>query len=126
MKIKLRWGDFILFALIVLAAVGIWVRFALMQTDQVKGEIWVEGELYKTVALADGYSDTITFQGRNSLVTIEIDGKRMRFIESQCPDHTCETMGWVSSVGATAVCLPNRTMIKLVGTGSEGVDAVVF
>ena len=50
----------------------------------------------------------------------------MRFVESQCYDHTCERTGWVSRVGDTAVCLPNRMMIKIVGAGSgDGVDATV-
>ena len=43
-KLGLRPGDFVLFALILLGACLIWVRFAMLQTDRVYGEIWHDGE----------------------------------------------------------------------------------
>ena len=125
-KLGLRPGDFVLFALILLGACLIWVRFAMLQTDRVYGEIWHDGEWGERVALSDSYHEVFEIQGDQTLCTIEADGKRMRFVQSQCYDHTCERTGWVSRVGDTAVCLPNRMMIKIVGAGSgDGVDATV-
>ena len=112
-KIPLKAGDFVIFAAIIALACGIWIRLALMQTEQTYGEILVNGELYRQVKL-----------GRTGEVTIEIDGERMRFVSSQCPDHTCERTGWISRVGQSAVCLPNRVMIKITGNSTDGVDAV--
>lgn len=125
-KLGLRPGDFVLFALILLGACLIWVRFAMLQTDRVYGEIWHGGECMERVALSDAYHEVFTVQGDQTMCTIEVDGARMRFVESQCYDHTCERTGWVSRVGDTAVCLPNRMMIKIVGAdGGDGVDAAV-
>lgn len=129
-KLGLKLGDFLLFALILMGACLIWVRFAMLQTDQVYGEIWKDGELYERVQLADGYQTTITVPGEASDSIIEVDGKRMRFVQSKCWDHTCERTGWVERVGETAVCLPNRTLIKIVGADGtteddSGIDAVV-
>lgn len=129
-KLGLKWGDFILFALILGGACLIWMRFAMIQTDNVYGEIWKDGELYERVQLADGYQNTITVPGKASDSIIEIDGKRMRFIQSKCSDHTCERTGWVERVGETAVCLPNRTLIKIARAdgstdNADGIDAVV-
>ena len=125
-KLGLRPGDFVLFALILLGACLIWVRFAMLQTDRVYGEIWHDGECIERVALSDSYHEVFEIQGDQTICTIEADGERMRFVESQCYDHTCERTGWVSRVGDTAVCLPNRMMIKIVGAGSgDGVDATV-
>ena len=125
-RLGLRPGDFVLFALILLGACLIWVRFAMLQTDRVYGEIWHDGECVERVVLSDSYHEVFEVQGDQTMCTIEADGKRMRFVQSQCYDHTCERTGWVSRVGDTAVCLPNRMMIKIVGAGSgDGVDATV-
>lgn len=123
-KFPLKAGDFVIFALILAAACGIWVRLALLQTDQTYGEIWVDGEQYRSIRLSDDTKQTITLDGRESAVTIEVDGRQMRFVDSQCYDHTCELTGWVSRVGQTAVCLPNRVMIKITGSDDSGVDVV--
>lgn len=127
-KLGLRPGDFLLFAMIIACAGLIWLRFAMLQTDQIYGEIWQDGECVERIELADSYHNMITRSGRTTEYTIEIDGKRMRFVNSQCPDHTCERTGWISRVGDTAVCLPNRAMIKIVradGSSDGDVDATV-
>ncbi len=126
-KFSLKPGDFVIFAAIIAAACGIWLRLALMQTDQTYGEIWLDGTLYQQMKLDDSTKETIQLEGRISEVTIEADGRQMRFILSECPDHTCERTGWISAVGQTAVCLPNRVMIKITGNAEDGdaVDAVV-
>lgn len=124
-----RPGDFAIFVLILLGAGLIWLRFALMQTDHVYGEIWQDGELVKRIVLDDGYHDTLQIEGHSIDSTIEIDGKRMRFVNSKCPDHTCELTGWVDKVGDTAVCLPARVLIKITSADGDdsgsGIDAVV-
>lgn len=123
-KLSLKWGDFVVFAAIIAVACVIWIRLAMMQTDQTYGEIWVDGEQYQQIKLGEGLQKTIILEGRVSEVKIEIDGEQMRFIASECYDHTCERTGWISSVGETAVCLPNRVMIKITGSTDSGVDAV--
>ena len=123
-KIPLKAGDFVIFAAIIALTCGIWIRLALMQTDQTYGEILVDGELYRQIKLGGTEQETIAFEGRTGEVTIEIDGDRMRFVSSQCPDQTCERTGWISRVGQSAVCLPNRVMIKITGSNPDGVDAV--
>lgn len=129
-KYGLRLGDFIVFAIILACAALIWLRYAMMQTDHVYGEIWQNGELVERIVLADNYSDEIVLEGKSYESTIEIDGKRMRFVNSHCSDHTCERTGWLEKVGDTAVCLPNRVLIKIVrADGSserdDGVDVIV-
>lgn len=128
MKADMRFkaGDFVVFALIAAAACAIWIHLAMMQTEQTYGEIWLDGRQIRQIKLGDETEEIITLDGRVSEVKIEIDGRQMRFISSQCYDHTCERTGWISRVGQTAVCLPNRVMIKITGsTDSGGVDAVV-
>ena len=124
-----RLGDFIVFAIILLGACLIWVRFAMMQTDHTYGEIWKDGELVQRIVLDVGYQDTIHLEGHSIDCTIEVDGTKMRFVNSKCPDHTCELTGWVDKVGDTAVCLPARVLIKITSADGDdngsGIDAVV-
>ena len=63
-KIPLKAGDFVIFAAIIALACGIWIRLALMQTEQTYGEILVNGELYRQVKLGGTGQETITFEGR--------------------------------------------------------------
>ena len=124
-KLPLKLGDFVVFAAIIVGACAIWIHLAMLQTEQTYGEIWVDGELYQEIKLGEAVQQMIGLDGRTSAVKIEVDGKQMRFIESECYDHTCERTGWISEVGETAVCLPNRVMIKISGNTESGVDAVV-
>lgn len=126
-RIPLKWGDFLIFIAIITAACGIWIHLALLQTDLTYGEIWLDGEMYQQLRLGSNTQKTIRLAGKATDVVIEIDGERMRFVESECPDHTCENTGWISRVGQTAVCLPNRVMIKITGSmeTDDAVDVVV-
>ena len=42
----------------------------------------------------------------NFVVTLEVKGGAIRFINSQCPDHLCEGFGFVSEEDDFAVCMP--------------------
>ncbi len=123
-KFPLKAGDFLIFAAIIALACGIWVRLALMQTDQTYGEIWVDGACRQQIKLSDSGTQTLHISGRVGEVVVTVDGKRMCVSEADCPDHTCVKTGWISQVGQTAVCLPNRVMIKITGSTDDAVDAV--
>ena len=69
-KLGLRPGDFVLFALILLGACLIWVRFAMLQTDRVYGEIWHDGACIERVALSDSYHEVFEVQGDQTMCTI--------------------------------------------------------
>lgn len=126
-EVPLKWGDFLIFFVIIVVACGIWIHLALLQTDQTYGEIWLDSKLYQQIKLGNHTKQTIQLKGKATDVTIEVDGKQMRFVESECADHTCENTGWVSRVGQTAVCLPNRVMIKITGNtnDTDAVDVIV-
>lgn len=48
------------------------------------------------------------------LVHIEVKDGAARFINSPCPDHTCEHFGWISQEDQTATCLPGRAVLTIV------------
>ncbi|MCX7749528.1 MAG: NusG domain II-containing protein [Clostridia bacterium] len=57
--------------------------------------------------------------------TILVEKGRIRFLEAECPDQVCIKIGWLKEQGDSAVCLPNRTMIRIEGEGGK-VDGVAF
>ncbi len=58
-------------------------------------------------------------------VTLEIKNSEIRFVNSQCPDKTCEKSGFLSEVGDTAACVPAKTVVTVIGDAeSSDIDAV--
>ncbi|MGN0707001.1 MAG: NusG domain II-containing protein [Faecalibacterium sp.] len=50
-------------------------------------------------------------------VHIEIKDGAARFVDSPCPDHICESFGWLSAEDQTATCLPARAVLTIVPAG---------
>ena len=57
-------------------------------------------------------------------MTLVVEEQRIRVEESQCPGRDCLHTGAISRQGETIVCLPNRLVISVLGTGHNHVDAV--
>ncbi len=86
--------------------------------------ITVNGEETRRIDLTSAENETITL---NTLpeVTLEIKDSKIRFINSHCPDKTCEKSGFLSEVGDTAACVPAKTVVTVTGDGnSSDIDAV--
>lgn len=47
-------------------------------------------------------------------VHIEVADGAARFIDSPCPDHVCESFGWLANENQTATCLPARAVLTIV------------
>ena len=46
-------------------------------------------------------------------VHFEVQNGRIRFVDSPCPDHTCESFGWLQNAGDWAACLPARAKLSV-------------
>lgn len=55
---------------------------------------------------------------------LQIEGEKVRIVESDCPRGLCLAQGWISKPGQTIVCLPHRVVVKISGRSSRGPDAV--
>lgn len=122
MRSKMRWGDFVIIAAVLLAAAAL-AFFLAMQAagDRLYAEIWKDGELTQRVALTPDTRETIDLDGHNTIV---LDGLTARMAGADCRDQVCVRTGTLSRAGQAAVCLPNRVVLKLVGEKNE-VDAIV-
>lgn len=122
MRSKMRWGDFVIIAAVLLAAAALAVFLAMQAAgDRLYAEIWKDGELTQRVALTPDTRETIDLDGHNTIV---LDGLTARMAGADCRDQVCVRTGMLSRAGQAAVCLPNRVVLKLVGEKNE-VDAIV-
>ncbi len=85
--------------------------------------VTVNGEEVKKVVLTEAENEIFTLK-TSPQVTIEIKDNKIRFINSLCPDGTCEKSGFLEKPGDTAACLPAKTVVTVSGAKSN-VDAVV-
>ncbi len=55
---------------------------------------------------------------------IVADQKKICFMSADCPDRLCVKAGWISKPGEIAVCLPNRTILKIVRNNDKTLDGI--
>lgn len=122
MRSRLRWGDFVIVAVVLALAAAVAAFFAAGATgDLLYAEIWQQEQLVERVALTDQTDRTIELDGHNTVV---LSGKTARIAAADCHDQVCVRTGVLTRAGQAAVCLPNRVVVKLVGETSE-IDAIV-
>ncbi|MCL1863644.1 MAG: NusG domain II-containing protein [Defluviitaleaceae bacterium] len=63
----------------------------------------------------------------NENIVFEIRDGQIAFLESDCPDKVCVHVGFLRRVGQMAVCLPNNTVLAILGedADSAGIDLFV-
>ena len=84
-------------------------------------EIYQDGQLVRQYPLSQDTILELTGEYTN-IITIQ-DG-RAAITQSDCPGSDCVHSGWISSVGRSIVCLPNRTEVRITGA-MDDVDFAV-
>lgn len=51
--------------------------------------------------------------GDGCCVEIEVADGRARVLSSTCPDKICVGCGWLENKGESAVCLPNKVVVRI-------------
>lgn len=122
MRSRLKWGDFVIIAAVLLLAAALTAWFALGTSDgQLYAEVWQDDVLVERVKLTDETDCEIDLDGHNVIV---LAGKTARMESADCHDQVCVRTGTLTRAGQVAVCLPNRVILKIVGETSE-IDAIV-
>jgi heptaprenyl diphosphate synthase len=57
----------------------------------------------------------VTFRGEKGEMKVEVRDGRVRVAEADCPNRICVRTGWRSREGEVIVCVPNRTVIRILG-----------
>ena len=50
---------------------------------------------------------------RSYTIHLVVENGGIRFVESPCPDHTCESFGVLTKQGDWAACLPARASVTV-------------
>lgn len=120
---KLHKAD-ILLAGAILAAAFLIGAFQMAQSSQaVTAQIYQDNQLIRTVWLSSAPDETIEIGGAYPL-TIVIQAGKIGFQNAACPDQLCQHYGMIDKAGQTAVCLPNRTVIRLEGQPKDDIIRV--
>lgn len=119
-RLRFRKGDLLAVALVLLAAVLVFLCF-LPRGDAAYAEIYLKGELLHRLPLDRDSEIIIEGEYRNT-VTVA-DGK-IAVTASDCPGEDCVGCGWSNATGRSIVCLPNGLEIRIV-SGQSDVDFVV-
>ena len=110
----------VLLSVVLAACAGLSIWLMTPRDAAAQAEIWLDGELYRTVDL--GEDQEFVVEGPVGTNTVTVKAGKIAVTAADCPDHYCMERGFCHS-GTQIVCLPNRLVIKFVG--QQEVDGVV-
>ena len=116
-----KWDIVIIATVLLLAALIFGLYLPVMNESPAYAEIYLDGELVKTVSLAENQEFTV--EG-NYINTVTIQDGKIAVTASNCPGGDCIHCGWIGSTGVSIVCLPNQMEIRAVSASGD-VDFVV-
>lgn len=124
MRLKLRYGDYIVIVMIIIVAVLFVVLFYDNNTNE-KIAIISQNDIVLDRIELDKISEryVITYSGKYPGI-IEVNNGKIRFLHADCPDQVCVNTGWIDKPGQIAVCLPAGVIIKIEGAQTD-VDIIV-
>ncbi len=119
--------DILLIGSVVILAALFWlvprVTGMLREDGKLQLRITVAGDEYGTYSLEK--EQTIKIQDTN---VCEIKDGKVTMISAQCPDQLCRKQGPIHRPGETIVCLPNKVVLEIKGSGeteTKPLDATV-
>ena len=104
MKKKLN-INVILIGSVLLLAVAMFVFRGATAQKGAKAVVYFDGK-DKTQVISLEEDNTYTVTEGKIVVTLDVKDGRIRFINSQCPDHLCEGFGYICNEDDTAICMP--------------------
>lgn len=119
---KPTWADGLVAAVLALIAGALFFALWPRQGQALTARVTVDGKEVACLTLA-GPSREYTVPDLPYPLTVETENGAARIKTSGCPTQDCVHQGWTSQAGAQLICLPNRLVVSLEGSG--GVDAVL-
>ena len=115
--------DLILIVVLALASASLLVFNYCFKNDGETAVISVDGKTVKVLDLSK--LDKKTEIELENGVVITAENGTVCFSESDCRDKVCIGTGKISKAGDTAVCVPNKTVITVIGE-SDSFDTVTY
>lgn len=121
--VKLTKGDKILIVIVIVLSIlslGYVRRYSFSGMDKYIS-VQVNGEEVKKIMFDSKLvGKTIPVESQFGYNLIEIGDEQVRVIEASCPDEIDVKQGYISNVGETIICLPNRMVIEIKGMDDFG------
>lgn len=76
-------------------------------------------EIKRIIFDKDLIGKTIPIETKYGYNLMEIGDEKVRVIEASCPDKIDVHQGYISNIGETIVCLPNRLVIEIKGMDKD-------
>ena len=109
----------VIFALI--AAFALWFFIESSKTEGAFAVVIVNGT--ETARYPLNEDTKVTLENGNGGYNILVIKDGMADVtEASCPDKICVNERAINKTGETITCLPNKTIIKVIGAGEEEVD----
>ena len=125
MRLKLKPGDLIIAAVIVLSAIFMAISLYEKDTSDKVAVISQNNVIINKISLNQSSKPhTFSYEGEYP-GTIEVENGRIRFSYAECPDQVCVHTGWIQRPGQIAVCLPAGVIIKIEGFEESDIDIIV-
>jgi heptaprenyl diphosphate synthase len=84
--------------------------------------VQVDGHPVQTLNLLE--ERRLSIRGLQGNVTVETHAGMVRVVEADCPNHICVRTGWRSKAGEAIVCVPNKTVVRILGENDGGIRGV--
>lgn len=101
------------------------IAWSLVALPDMEGSAVVVEVAGRTVEKLDIHQNgVVTVRGERGNLTVEVLGGRVRVAEADCPNRVCVRTGWRSREGEVIVCVPNRTLIRILGKDNTVVGGI--
>jgi hypothetical protein len=119
----LKWGD-VVCALLLVVLWGVLTYWSWQQPRATRVRIYQDGQVYAEVDLMA--AKTLQVVGPLGETVVEVDAGKARIVRDPSPRQYCVKAGWLQQAGQSAICLPNRTSIELVGNQPLAYDSLSY
>ncbi|MGI6677800.1 MAG: NusG domain II-containing protein [Dehalobacterium sp.] len=90
----------------------------------IAAEISADGQPVHYVALQNLQEQKeFTVQGPLGDTIVQVREGEARIIDSPCPDKICVRAGWIKLAGQSAICVPNRIILRIVAKDNK-IDSI--
>ena len=120
--LKKHKNDILIVLAVLVLAGGFWLYSSFGRSAGAEVMVAVDGEEIYRLPLDEDVRLTVG-EGERYTVLV-ISGGEVSVEDASCPDHVCVRSGKVSLDGQTIVCLPNKTVVTVVGGAENELDGV--
>lgn len=106
--------------LLCIAGITLFMLLKSKMIEQPIAEIYVGGELYRTVDLQEDTEFIV--QSEYGSNTVKVASGKISVIAADCPDKVCIRSGGIAGGAVPIICLPHRLEIRIVSNDTDDVD----